>query len=174
VEDTIMRPFAAVRTLPFLFTAAIAFGAASPGVAQERPALEATAGWAGFVDDATIHHKVIGGAVRFPISPRVSLTPEVVYMVGPGSDRDWMMTGNVVVDFVPKGRVEPYVLAGAGLIRTTQPTGVGPYTSSEGAFTAGAGTRVWLGRMIYVAPEWRLGWELHQRITVALGVRFGT
>ena len=53
--------------------------------AQDRPraALEFSRGWAGFVDDATIHHAVFGGAARFYVTPRISVGPELVYMVGP-------------------------------------------------------------------------------------------
>ena len=56
--------------------------------AQGRPvAVEGTVGWAGFVDDATIHHGVFGGGARISLSPRISVGPEIAYMVGPDDDR---------------------------------------------------------------------------------------
>ena len=63
--------------------------------AQDRPppAAELVAGWAGFVDDAMIHHGVVGGSIRWYLSPRVSVGPELVYMKGPGRDRDFFATG---------------------------------------------------------------------------------
>ena len=65
----------------------------SPAEAQSAPkggpdAVEIFAGYAGFVDDATIDHAVFGGAGRFYISPRASQGPEVTYMRGPDLDRD--------------------------------------------------------------------------------------
>ena len=42
---------------------------AQPGTA---PALELTIGHAGFVDDATISHLVVGGQARWPVTPRLA------------------------------------------------------------------------------------------------------
>ena len=75
----------------FLFL--LILNAASPASAQtgaSRPpaAAELTAGYAGFVDDAMIDHGVIAGALRFHLLPRISVGPEVQYMIGPGDDRD--------------------------------------------------------------------------------------
>ena len=86
---------------------------------RPRPALEFSTGWAGFVDDATIHHAVFGGAARFYLTPRISVGPEFVYMVGPDNDRDLILTGNLTFDLIkpidnrPR-RFTPYVLAGGG------------------------------------------------------------
>ena len=92
--------------------------------AQDRPpvGLEFSTGWAGFVDDATIHHGVFGGAARFYVTPRISVGPEFVYMVGPDDDRDLMLTGNVIFDVLrpidnrPR-RITPYLLAGGGFFQ---------------------------------------------------------
>jgi hypothetical protein len=44
------------------------FVGATEARAQARPiAVEATVGWAVFVDDATIEHTVFGGGVRIPV-----------------------------------------------------------------------------------------------------------
>jgi len=58
--------------------------------AQElpRPAVEAGAGWAGFVDESLIDHSTFGGAARIHLTPRVSVGPELTYMFGPRHDRD--------------------------------------------------------------------------------------
>src|SRR5690606_31310678 len=83
---------------------------------------EALAGWAGFVDDATIKHAVVGGAVRQQIADRWSVGPEIVYMRGPDSDRDLYLTGIVAYDLAspaePRpGRTVPYLVAGGGAFR---------------------------------------------------------
>jgi hypothetical protein len=158
----------------------LASGALSPVVAQAvrhrpSPAVELTAGYAGFVDSPFIDHTMFGGAMRFHLSPRISIGPEVQYMIGPDIDRDLLITGNLTIDFLPPragggARTTPYAVVGAGWFHNTTRVGTGPYSSSEGAFTAGGGVRVWLNQRLYLAPEFRLGWEPHYRISGTLGV----
>ena len=140
-------------------------------------ALELQAGYAGFVDDATIDHAVLGGGVRFHLTRRLSVGPELVYMRGPGSDRDLFITGNVTYDFAGSGgrpaRVTPFVIAGAGMMRHRSRFGPSTFSSNEGAFTAGGGVRVRLSDRLLAGADARCGWELHCRITGSLGLTFG-
>lgn len=148
-----------------------------PADAPHRPiAIEVVAGWAGFVDEETIDHSVFGGAARFYLTPRLSVGPEVVFMKGPGEDRAFMATGNVTFDLLgPAGgkrpRVTPFVVGGAGVFRNRNQFVGGPYAHSEGAFTAGGGVRAFVSDRVYVASDVRIGWELHLRATVSLGVQ---
>jgi hypothetical protein len=133
-----------------------------------------TVGYAGFVDEGMIHHGVVGGALRWYVSPRVSLGPEIVFMAGPGDDRDLMLTGNLTFDFLSPGpgRVfTPFVVAGGGWFRHSDRVGAGSYASDEGAFTAGVGLRANVSDRWYVGAEWRVGWELHTRISGVVGFR---
>ncbi len=158
-------------------TVALATLGVVPAAAQSRPApvLEGALGWAGFVDESMIHHTVFGSAVRFYLSPRFSAGPELAYMVGPGDDRDLIVTGNVMFDVLaPTGgaprRVTPFLLAGGGLFRHADTFQSGPYASTEGAFTLGLGVRAWTSRRTYVAMDARLGWEAHIRLAATVGV----
>lgn len=153
---------------------------ACPGLAQDRgrPTAESFGGWAGFVDNATKNHWVIGGGGRYYITPRMAVGPEVAYMSGPGSERNLMLTGNMTFDiFVPISaamrRANPFVVVGGGLFQHRQRFQSGEFTSTEGAFTGGGGVRFWLTDRVYVAPELRIGWELHIRSTLAVGIRLG-
>ena len=47
-----------------------------------------------------------------------------------------MITGNVFYDFVPEGRVEPYVIGGLGLFHHSEQFLDETFRSTEGAFTA--------------------------------------
>src|SRR4029434_3828349 len=133
---------------------------ACSSVAQDRPpvALEFSSGWAGFVDNATIHHAVFGGAARFYLTPRISVGPEFVYMVGPDDDRDLMWTGNLIFDVLrpidnrPR-RIMPYLLAGGGVFQHRDRFFSRTFTATEGMFTGGGGVRLFLTRSLYVAPE---------------------
>ena len=139
--------------------------------------LEGAAGYAAFVDDAPIDHAAVTGAVRWPLTPRLTIGPEISYMRGPGRDRDLLITGNVVWDVVggrPRhGLVVPYLVGGAGLFRHSDRFGVRTFASTDPAFTAGGGMRAWLSPRIYVGAEARVAWELHTRIAGLIGVRLG-
>jgi hypothetical protein len=145
-------------------------GAVFAQTTDPRPlsAVEFTAGYAGFVDEETIDHTVLGGALRVHLTPLISVGPELQYMIGPGDERDLILTGNVTID-VLRRRVTPFVVFGGGLFHHSGEFG----SSTEGSFTAGPGVRGWLNDRVYVASELRLGWELHYRITGTVGVALG-
>jgi hypothetical protein len=138
-----------------------------------QAAAEGFLGHAGFLDNATINHSVAGGGARWYVLPRVAIGPELVYFKGPREDRDLVVTGNVTFDFFAGPRITPFLVAGAGIFRHSETFGAQTFTSTEGSFTAGGGVRVPVGDRLYIAPEFRLGWEPHYRVTVALGWRFG-
>jgi hypothetical protein len=141
--------------------------------AQERPmAIEGTLGWAGFADDATKHHALVGVGARFPIGRRLSVGPEVFFTDGSTED-DTFVLGSVWIDLGPSpdvARVVPYVVLGGGYMRHVQRFGSGRFVSGEGSFTAGGGVRAHVTDRIYVGGDVRLGWELHLRAAGHVGV----
>jgi hypothetical protein len=161
-----------------IVVAAIGVLWAAPVGAQQRGLrglLEGGGGYASFVDDTPIHHGVVQGSGRVYVSSRVALGPEFTYMRGPQSDRKWFLTGNATIDLLPGARratVRPYLIAGGGVTHMTTRVGTGAYSSDEGTFTAGAGARIAAAARWYVAPEFRLGWELHWRANVVVGRTF--
>jgi hypothetical protein len=161
------------RFIAVAAAAVIVTGAAN-GFAQGRhaAAAEALVGHAGFADETTIGHAVVGGAARWYVLPRLAVGPELVYMVGPGDDRDLMLTGNATFDFRRGHVTTPFLVAGGGLFRHSDRFGGVAFSSTEGSFTAGGGMRLPLGARLYVAPEIRLGWETHYRVSVSAGWRF--
>ena len=139
-----------------------------------RTAVEGFAGYAGFVDDSTIHHKAFGGAARWYLLPRVAVGPEMVFMKGPGDEHALIATGNVTFDFLSGPRaVTPFLVAGGGIFHLGDSFFGQSFSSTEGSFTAGGGVRIPIGERFYVAPELRIGWEPHVRVSVAVGWRFG-
>lgn len=141
--------------------------------AQQTAAVEGIGGYAGFLDESVMHHSVLGGAARVYLLPRVAVGPELVYMKGPGDDRDLVLTGNVTFDFLSGPRVTPFLVAGGGIFRHSDRFGAMTFSSTEGSFTSGGGVRIPIGERLYVAPEFRIGWEPHYRVSVAVGWRFG-
>jgi hypothetical protein len=144
-----------------------------------RVILEGAVGLASFVDDAPIEYGYFGGSDRAYLTPRIAVGPEFIYMNGPDGAHQWHLTGNVSVDLVRdvvlngrRPRVVPYVIAAGGFQRMTTQVGTGPFTSSEGSVSGGVGARVALGERLFVAPEFRLGWELHYRFGATIGGRF--
>jgi hypothetical protein len=152
---------------------------AAPAAAQtsNRPpgAVEFFAGHAGFADDATIEHGVLGGAGRVYVTPRLSVGPEITYMRGPNSDRDWYVLGNLTWDIRhPRAgrppRVSPFLIAGGGFFTHSDRFLSGTFRSSEGAFAGGGGARVHVTDRAYVMGDFRIGWELHYRVTGGIGL----
>ena len=168
------------RILPLLVVLIAAPAAAQPA-ARTGPAaaIEAVGGHAGFIDESLIRHTVLGASGRLYLSPRVSVGPEFVYMRGPGFDRDLFLTGNVTIDLLApavsarRGTVNPFLVAGGGLMRHSDRFGSSTFASSEGAVTGGAGARVWLTDRVYALGEFRLGWEPHYRVTGGVGIALG-
>lgn len=152
---------------------------AAPAAAQtsNRPpgAVEFFAGHAGFADDATIEHAVFGGAGRVYVTPRLSVGPEITYMRGPNSDRDWYVLGNLTWDIRHQRagrppRFSPFLIAGGGFFTHSDRFVSGTFRSSEGAFAAGGGARVHVTDRAYVMGDFRIGWELHYRVTGGIGI----
>jgi len=144
---------------------------------RPAPAVEFLVGYAGFVDDATIDHGIVGAAARLYLTPRVAVGPEFVYMRGPNSDRDLLLTGNLTFDVLPPrdGRppqLTPFLVAGGGFFQHSDRFGVSTFTSYEGAFTAGGGVRGWVTKCVYALADVRFGWELHARVNGGIGIGF--
>jgi hypothetical protein len=133
-------------------------------------AVEGLGGWAGYLDDATIEHRLVGASVRIPLLDRLSVGPEVVYSLGPDPQRNVSLVGAVWFDVVrttPTTRVVPYLVVGGGFQRQRD---VVSYVSGEGAFTAGGGARVHVNERVYVGADVRVGWEPHLRTAAHVGV----
>lgn len=159
------------RSVVIAVTVAAVCGIASAGFAQ--PAIvEGHLGRTWFLDERAIPHVAAGGSARVFVTSRIAIGPEVMFMKGPGEDRDWFFTGNLTFDAgSPTWRIRPYILAGAGMMRTTLSTGIGRSTASEFALTYGAGARVMVRNGWFIAPEFRQGWEPHWGVVVSVGVR---
>jgi opacity protein-like surface antigen len=161
--------------LAFVLTATLATAAAAQGTARPAPVVEGAAGWAGFLDEEVVRHGLVATAARVYVSRRVSLGPEVQYFVGPNSDRDLIVTGNLMVDLLaptadrPK-RTTPFVVVGGGLFRHSDRFNGRSFSSTEGAYTAGVGVRTWATDRLFVAGDARLGWEAHLRLAVTVGL----
>jgi hypothetical protein len=145
-----------------------------PGPPEGGPHVEFFGGHAGFVDDATIHNTVFGGAARFPVTTRLSVGPEVAYMWGPNGQRNMVATGNLTFDLLhPRGgrppRVSPFLVAGGGLFMHEDVFTSGTFRSWEGAFTLGGGSKFWFNDRAYAVADFRVEWELHTRITGGMG-----
>ena len=154
-----------------ILAAPLAHDAAAQNVAN---AAELSLGWVGFPDDGIVSETMVGGTVRFYLTPQVSVGPEVVYMDGSGHSH-LMVTGNLTWDVLPSSGsrlVTPYLVAGGGVFQTRDQFPSGTFKSNEGAFTAGGGLRFKAEGPLIVGAEARVGWELHLRVNGFIGVQF--
>jgi hypothetical protein len=136
------------------------------------PAFTFTAGRADFADDGRIPHGVVGGGVEWVATRHIALGPEVLYMVGPGEDRDLFVLGVARIGILPlHSRVAPFITGGAGMMTHSNRYGGRPFSSVEGAFVVGGGVRINATPHVYIAPELTMGWEPHLRFSATIGVR---
>ena len=148
-----------------------------PAVARAQsaavPALTFTGGWTGFADEGLINHAAFGVGAEWVPTAHLSVGPELLYMVGPGSDRDLMLLGVARVGILAlRSRVSPFVTAGGGMMRHTDRFGSDSYSSTEGGLIFGGGVRINPSPRVFIAPEFTMGWEPHMRVSVTVGVRF--
>lgn len=153
--------------------------AVRPAIAQSRLAVDGSAGWIGFPDDGYLVSEILAGAAaRYYVGPRLAVGPELVFVQG-DSHSHLILTGNVSLDLRGSWRgrpprVTPFLVVGAGLYQTReQLLAGGPFTSREGAFTAGGGVRTPVGTRGTVGLEVRMGWEAHLRLNAVFGWRLG-
>jgi hypothetical protein len=172
----VQKVLAGVVSAVVLGVASAAFAQPTPGAETLRPGrvIEVGAGWVGFGDEGVIHHGLVASGYRHYFWRRVSIGPELQYTIGPDSDRDLIVTGNVMIDVLgptvdrPR-RTTPFVVLGAGLFRHSSRFGPETFSSTEGAFTAGVGVRTWIGERTFVAADARVGWEPHLRVAAIVG-----
>ena len=169
----------------FLASFVAIIASAGPARAQGRPAplVEVVVGSSGFVDEVFDYFLTIGAGARWFVTPRLAIGPEVVYMKGADDASNLTVTGNLTFDFIrdePGRRVVPYLAVGGGYLRQKTLVGGGPgsttlqpFTSSEGTVSGGVGARIALGSRLYIAPEFRMGFEPTTRFTVMVGFRPG-
>lgn len=182
--DTASNPSMPIRR-PFRLRAAACAGLAlllrlaHPAVAQSRLAVDTSAGWIGFPDDGyLVSETLVGAAARYYVGSRLAVGPELVFIQGDGHSH-LVLTGNLSFDLRRSGsgrtpRATPFVVVGAGLYQTREQfLSGGPYTSREGAFTAGGGVRASVGKRGTVGVEARMGWEAHLRVNAVFGWRLG-
>lgn len=147
------------------------------------PKVEAKAILGGVTFDE-VGHPMVGAALRYYITRRVSVEPEILYLRSASDDQDFIVSGNVAVDLTdPAGRLVPYVVGGAGVIHhkgrvfsgTNFFTGV-PFNVDTSYTTwsasGGIGVKVFITKRFFIAPEGRLGRQPMLRGSVGIGYVF--
>jgi hypothetical protein len=150
----------------------VATAATAAAQDQQRPigAVEGIIGHAAFADESLIHHSVFGVAAPLRLTDRLTVGPEVVRMIGPGQDRDWILAAAVWFDFrsprpLRPGSVVPFVSGGFGLLAHSD----GRDTYNNRYYGAGTGVRVHLTDRLYISPEVLFASELHIRTVARIG-----
>ena len=131
-------------------------------------------GKSAFLDEDTpFDHTIFGAAFAIGITEHLRIEPQFLYMDGPGPDEDFTITGNIAYDLIQSERLDFYIIGGAGLINQRDRIGDGPaFSSSEGTASGGAGVKIKFTDRLFVAPEFRLGYEPLYLFTVSLGYKF--
>jgi hypothetical protein len=157
--------------------------AQTPAPAKPKPTIDINWGYTVFSasdeetgESDTFKHTVLGGGARIPITSRLAIGGEVLRLRGDGADRDWVFAGKVTFDLiqdtidVPKPAV-PYIVGSGGYLKHSDERNEVPIEVNTGVGNGGIGVRIALGRMVYIAPEFRVGVESHWNIGVVFGIR---
>lgn len=161
-----------MRSLIVAITFVLITSTAALAQGTPPPEIRAIAGLTTFLDEDADHHVVLGGAGRYYLTSRLSLEPEILYMIGSGSDRDVSIVPHVAWDFNPGQRVRPYVIGGVGLLHHRQRFGPFKFTDNEWTVDGGIGVKFFLNTRVFVAPEIRLGFEPLLRVAGSIGFTF--
>jgi len=130
-------------------------------------------GASAFLDEEIpFDHLNVGGSMRFGLTKRLSIEPQFLYMSGPGSDRDYMLTGNISFDLLSAARYSIYVVGGGGLFRHTEEFLIGEFSDNEWTANGGIGVRLHFTEQFFIAPEFRFGWEPLLTTQVGIGYSF--
>jgi hypothetical protein len=135
--------------------------------------LKLVIGTSAFLDEEIpFDHFDVGASIRFGLTKRLSIEPQFVYLSGPGSDRDYMLTGNIAYDLISASRYSMYVVGGGGLFRHTEQFPNGEFADNEWTGNGGVGVRLRLTEQFFIAPEFRFGWEPLLTTQIGIGYSF--
>jgi opacity protein-like surface antigen len=158
-------------TVCFFLLTSIA--AAQDGVSSNKHDVKVIAGASAFLDeDIPFDHLVIGGAFSFHMTERLSVEPQMLYMNGPDSDRDLVLMGNVFYELAAGNRYSIYVVGGAGILNHKRRFGTSTFSANEVTGNGGLGVKVFLTKNVFIAPEFRFGWEPFMTAQAAFGYSF--
>ena len=147
---------------------------AAAGTVQAEGEAELILGTSAFLDeDIPFDHFVIGTSYGFELTEKLRIEPQFLAIIGPENDRDYVITGNIAYDLLEKQNFELYVVAGAGLLHHRNQFGPGPgFSANEAIVNGGIGVKIHVSERIFIAPEFRIGFEPLYLATVSIGYSF--
>jgi Outer membrane protein beta-barrel domain len=126
--------------------------------------LRGSIGATSFADEGAENHLLVAPSVRYYFHPRLAVEGELQYLYQNDSHHDIVLLPSLVWD-IRRGRVVPYVSGGLGWAHASYSR-----FSINGKFIQfGGGVKIYLNDHWYVAPEFKVGFDLHARISGALG-----
>lgn len=176
--------FGAIVAIVLLVSPAAAQTPAPAAAAPKpKPAIEANWGYTVFsvTDEETgesdsFKHTVLGAGGRIPITSRLAIGGELLRLRGQGADRDWVFAGKITFDLIPDSidvpkPAVPYIVGTGGYMKHADERNEVPISVKTAVGNAGIGVRIAAGRMVYLAPEFRFGFEQHWNIGLTIGIR---
>jgi hypothetical protein len=131
--------------------------------------LRGTFGVTSFVDDSSQNHSTFAPSVRYYFLPKLAAELEFQYLHLNRFHHDRVLLPSIVWD-IRRGRIVPYLSGGAGIGRTYNSFQASRgFISTEVFAQGGGGVKIYLDDHWYIAPEFKVGWELHARISGTIG-----
>jgi hypothetical protein len=151
--------------------------AAQGTAAKPSRSIEINWGFTQFlVEDEKLDHTELGGGFRMYLWPQLAVGAEVTHLRGPGADRDWVFAGKGTWDLMPDNGptprpFAPYAVASGGVLKHADEFNEVPISKTAGFGNGGVGVRIALGRTLFLAPEFRYGFEKHWHVGLIIGIR---
>ena len=142
---------------------------ASKRPSDSRFAIQGNLGFSNFLDDYGLYHYVAGGNARIRIFRGLTFVPEFTYMYRSRADRDFLLLPNVAWEFRRGKRIVPYVIGGVGMLNHRANTDYWDSNITGAISGGGFGAKLFLNQRVFIAPEFRIGWEPHYRFTMGVG-----
>lgn len=112
-----------------------------------------------YLDESFPDHWGAGSSVRFYISNRFAIEPEILYARSRWSDfvqeSRLVVQPNLVYDLSRRGRISPYLIGGLGYERFRGIEPAPRFTDSRLTGSGGIGVKVFLSDRVFVAPQVR-------------------
>ena len=143
-------------------------GAVGFSFGQRAADLKGSFGFTGFLDEGSQNHILAGGSGRIYLTRRFSIEPEFQYLHLNSRHYDIALVPNIIWDFGGR-RIVPYVAGGVGLLYTSQDFGPTTFSNTDAFVTAGGGVKLYFADHWFIAPDIRVGFEPHLRISAGIG-----
>ena len=143
-------------------------------IQTEANELKIILGKSAFLDEATpFDHFVAGGSYSIFVKDWLWIEPQFVSMNGPGQDRDYVFAGGIGFNIAEDKWADLYIIVSAGILHHRNQFFDSPaFSGTDWTANGGLGVKLKISDRLFIAPEFRMGFEPFFLATVGIGYKF--